>query len=84
MYGSSRGDSLIPTMSSLPGGKTSELAEPAGNFYISALQEDPNQSVAKSARSCETVFTTVGPPKIKTDQYNEPIGLYSAETVSHP
>ena len=27
------------------------------------------------------VFTTAGPPKICTDQYNKPIGLYSAETV---
>lgn len=76
-----RGDSLVPSMSTVKGGKINDAVDAkAVNFYINALQEEPETN--RSTRSCDTIFTTVGPPKIKTDQYNKPIGLYSAETVA--
>lgn len=76
-----RGGGLVPSMSTVKGGRSNDTTdEKQGNFYINALQEEPEQT--RSTRSCDTIFTTVGPPKIKTDQYNKPIGLYSAETVA--
>ena len=65
-------------------------------IYLKTLQEEPDyarsckQSVKVVMREKKKfkvfvhtfqVFTTAGPPKICTDQYNKPIGLYSAETV---
>lgn len=74
-----RGENLIPNMSLLA--RSEDLVVPAKipNFYLAAAAEeieDPNY------RKKAKVFTTAGPPKIETDQYNKPLGLYSAETVA--
>lgn len=74
-----RGDNLIPSMSML--GRSGEVeAPPKSNFYLTAATEEI--LVPNSYRKKEKVFTTAGAPKIESDQYNKPMGLYSAETVA--
>lgn len=75
-----RGENLIPNMSMLcrPEDWVAPAKEP--NFYLVAATEDI--TVPNSYRKKEKVFTTAGAPKIETEQYNQPMGLYSAETVA--
>ena len=74
-----RGENLIPNMALL--GKSKEqVVEEKQNVYLKAATEEIEEST--HYRKKEKVFTTAGPPKIETDQYMAPMGLYSAETVA--
>ena len=75
-----RGDGLIPNMELLAKPEDRRVKEKEKNVYLQAATEEIE--VPNSYRKKEKVFTTAGPPKIETDQYNQPMGLYSAETVA--
>ena len=75
-----RGDGLVPNMELLAKPEDKIVKEKETNVYLKAATEEIE--VPNSYRKKEKVFTTAGPPKIETDQYNQPMGLYSAETVA--
>lgn len=71
----------LPSMALLAKGNDDHKnQEKLPNYYLKTLQENPDYS--RSCKESIKVFTTAGPPKICSDQYNKPIGLYSAETVA--
>ena len=75
-----RGDGLVPNMELLAKPEDRIMKEKETNVYLKAATEEIE--VPNHYRKKEKVFTTAGPPKIETDQYNQPMGLYSAETVA--
>ena len=75
-----RGDGLVPNMELLAKPEDRKVKEKEENVYLKVAAEEIE--VPNTYRKKVKVFTTAGAPKIETDQYNQPMGLYSAETVA--